>query len=150
MFYLKTEYQEKNMNTTCNYFSIILLLQTNFSICGYIVLYKNKHIIVNLTEVLVLYISKFNVLHTALLFTTGIVAEIILTSASSRDWSKKRHRHVFWYLAPMNTCQWLVSLKGVSINLMCLTWPLETKRDNPLTLGIYIFLYSPNKRKNMQ
>ena len=44
-------------------------------------LYKNKYIIVHLTEVfmLYLYLPKFNVLHMALSFTAGIVAETILT-----------------------------------------------------------------------
>ncbi len=40
--------------------------QTNYSVCGYIILYKNKHIIVHLTEVFVSYIPKFDVFHTAL------------------------------------------------------------------------------------
>ena len=53
------------------------------SVCGYIILYKNKHIIVHLTEILVSYIPKINVYHG--FFTAGIVAETILPSASYWD-----------------------------------------------------------------
>ena len=63
-------------------------------------IYQNKHIIVYLTEVLVLYMSKFNVLHTTLSFTAGIVAETILMSVGYRDRSEKRPRNVL-YLAPV-------------------------------------------------
>ena len=44
---------------TFEFYSIILLLQTNCSVCGYIISHKNKHIVVHLTEVLVSYIPKF-------------------------------------------------------------------------------------------
>ena len=52
-----------NQNTKI---SRLLQLQTNSSVCGNIILYKNNHIIVHLTEVLVSYIPKFNALHTVL------------------------------------------------------------------------------------
>ena len=39
---------------------------------------QNKHIRVHLTEVLVSYIPKFDILHTALWLTAGIVAKPIL------------------------------------------------------------------------
>ena len=48
------------------FFSLVLLLQTNCSVCDYVILYKNKYIIVHLTEVLVSYIPKFHVLQAAL------------------------------------------------------------------------------------
>ena len=106
------------MNTTWKFKIIILQLQTNCSVCDYIILYKIKCIIVHLTEVLVLLLNmlKFNALHTALLFTAGIVAETILTSVSSEVQSKKRSRHVFCYLAPMYAGQYLIGLKGASPN----------------------------------
>ena len=50
----------KNMNTL-EFHSVILLLQTNCSVCGFIILYKNKYIL-HLTEVFMLYIPKFNIL----------------------------------------------------------------------------------------
>ena len=51
---------------TLEFHSIILLLQTNCSVYSYIISSKNKLIIVHLTEVIVSYIPKFNVLHMAL------------------------------------------------------------------------------------
>ena len=46
---------------TLEFYSIIIFLQSNCSVCDY-VLYMNKHIIIHLTEVPVSYIGKFNVL----------------------------------------------------------------------------------------
>ena len=52
-------------------------------------IYKNKHKIVHLTEVLVSYIPKFSVHHTSL-FTAGIVAKTISTSARYSAQLKKK------------------------------------------------------------
>ena len=51
--------------------------------------------IVRLSEVLVSYIPKFNLLHMALSFPTGIAAETTLTSVYSGVCQKKRSRHAF-------------------------------------------------------
>ena len=51
----------KNMDTL-EFYSILLLLQTNYSVFGCIILDKKLHIVVHLTEVPVLYIPKFNIL----------------------------------------------------------------------------------------
>ena len=67
------------------FYSIILQLQTNHSIYSYIISYKNKHIIVHLTEVLVSYTPKFNVLHMDLSITAGIVAGRILMPTGYED-----------------------------------------------------------------
>ena len=57
----------KKMNTL-EFYSVILLLQTNCSICGCMILYLNKHVIVHSTEVLVSYIPKFNALSIKLVY----------------------------------------------------------------------------------
>ena len=113
---LKTEensYQEKTW-THWKFYSIILQLLTNCFVCGGIISYKNKHIIVHLTEVCVSYILKFNVLHVALLLTVGIVAETILMSTGHGDLFKKEIKTCLWNLAPMYAGHWLATLKDAS------------------------------------
>ena len=73
-----------------------------------LILYKNKHIIVPLTEILVSYIPKFNALHTDLWLTAGIVAETLFNVRFLRRSLRKATLTCFYiWRQHMQASDWL-------------------------------------------